>query len=468
MYRRTVKDRIEEMPLWQQVAASIRTQGVPAYLVGGTVRDALLGRRICDLDIAVQGEAMTLARRVADDIHGAYVPMDAEHDVARVVVRVGSDRGHVDLAGLRGEGIEADLWARDYTVNAMAVALDEGLGPLIDPVGGQADLAAGVLRMVYEGAFKDDPLRILRGVRLRGALGFALTPEAEALARAWLPALRRVSAERIRDELAQILALDDAAESLSYAHRLGVLGVIFPELAADDSLLIRGTQAVAVLEGLFGPWMSLQKHTEHPDADTTRRSLGRYRTALAQHEAKELSGGRTRWIVTKLAALLSALPDAPQGAPGAARRLHLSAREVRQVAATLRAEACEPLWSGGKELRALTIHRYYRDVGAAGVDGALLRLASRLAGSQEDDDPSSFETCLSRVERLLGAWFQEHDRFVEPPQLLSGRDLMHLFDIGPGPEIGRLLQHLCEAQVQSLVHTRDEAIDYLRPLASEP
>jgi len=476
---------LDALPLRRRVVAIVTRQGVPAYLVGGTVRDALLGRRSTDLDLAIEGGAMSVARGVADRIGGAYVPLDAERDVARVVVRVGREQHHFDFAGLRADDIESDLWGRDYTVNAMALRLGTGLGTLIDPTGGQRDLAARLLRVVTRGAFRDDPLRILRGVRLGQELGFALTTESEALAREHAIELRRVSPERIRDELVRILSLEDAADALAYAGALGMMRVILPEiadrrcrelaarrcreLAVDASLLSGAVGALARLEDLFGRWIGEAAVSLSGQRRLVEMMLGGYRAAMAEHWTEELCVGRPRWVMLKLAALLSRVPEGPTVARSVAGRLRFSRQEVRLVStAVSAADRC--LHHVGQRCRFATatgpgrlwIYRYYRDFGDAGLDGALLSLVVGLPGSERSEVGDAWRKQLESVRRLLWAWFDEHDALVEPPRLLTGRDLVQLLAVAPGPRIGQLLEMLREAQVDDVIHTRDQAIDFAR------
>ena len=460
VYRRYLQQWIDKLPVRRRVLDYVVSQGVRAYLVGGTVRDALLGRECYDLDLAIAGRAMDLARLVANEIHGAYVPLDAEHDVARVVVMASGREQHYDFAGLRGENIGADLRARDFTVNAMALPVENSLGALIDPTGGRADLRAGLLRAVYADAFQDDPLRILRGVRLHGTLGLSLTPDTEALARSWAPMLEQVSAERIRDELAQVLGLDHAAEVLSYATRLGVLGVVLPELGADPALVDEGIQAVSSLERHLSPWIAAKPPADHSEECPLQLLLGPYSTSLADHWAETLSSGRKRWLMLKLAALLSAIPTSPRAAPKVAHRLRFSSREIRCLAAAIRGATWSAIWEAQADPEPLTIFRYYDSVGEAGIDGAALHVAICLA--HEDAESTRRGTCLNRAARLIKAWFEERSTLIEPPILLSGHDVMEALAIGRGPEVGELLMRVREAQVQGIVKTREEAIDYLR------
>lgn len=479
MQQRVVQDWLNSVPIRRRVVAYLCEQPIPIYLVGGTVRDALLGRSGYDIDVAVVGSALSLARQVADHFHGAYVAMDPDHDVGRVVLRAGGERHHIDFAGLRAEDILRDLWARDFTINAMAVPLCGELGDLLDPTGGYDDLRAGLLRAASEQAFKDDPVRILRGVRLRGSLGFRVDQETEALMREWLPALRFVSAERVRDELVQILALDDAAESLYYAVELGALQTIVPPLSAGQTALaaIRVVRALEDLLRLPPPADERQGVGESEGraaggeidtaiADTaivdnlrSATILWTYLPRLQEHWAEELSTGRARRIAFKLAALLSVLPQATDAASDITRALKLSAAEVRFVRLTIQGSERALAFCQAEALGALDIHRYYRAVGDAGLDGAVLALARQQAGGTACDDLSAL---ASKAERLLQAWFTEYDRLVEPPPLLSGRDILRQTTAQRGPQVGQVLDALREAQVQGLVHNRDEALAYAR------
>ena len=462
MVWRLIERWLGAFPLGHKVIAYVSSQGVPAYMVGGTVRDALLRRQTTDLDIAVESGAMSMARRVADRIGGAYVPLDLGRDVARVVVRVGGEQYHFDFAGLRAQEIEGDLRARDYTVNAMAVRLGTGPSGLIDPAEGRADLDARVLRVTGKDVFKDDPLRILRGLRLSGELGFTLTSDSESLAREHLGELRRVSAERVRDELARVLSLDNSADTLAYASALGALPVILPEFRDGGALLRRSIGVVSRLEELLGQWTRRASAVEVAPKAAVESELGRYRGLLAWHWGEELSVGRPRWLALKLAALLSPVPHGPAVACAVARRLRFSTQEVRFVSAAIQAANQCLEWAGKVEPERVQIYRHYRRLGSAGMDGAILSLAAYAPATENREIGDTWTRLLRCVRRLLGAWFDERDALVDPPRLLSGRDLVRAFALAPGRQVGQLLEMLREAQVEELVRTRDQAIEFVR------
>jgi tRNA nucleotidyltransferase/poly(A) polymerase len=184
----------------------------PAWIVGGALRDELLGREIVDVDVAGD-EPEAAARRYGQLAGGAVFPLSEKHGAWRVAFRSGRT---VDFVPVRGGSIEADLRTRDFTVNAMARPLDGG--GLVDPLGGRPDLEAGRLRVVSPDVFRDDPLRLLRAVRLEDELGFRLEQESEAFLRGDAQQVTEPAGERILGELERL-----TPEGFRRADELGLL-----------------------------------------------------------------------------------------------------------------------------------------------------------------------------------------------------------------------------------------------------
>lgn len=221
-------DRLLSQPEVQAVRALAR---VPTILVGGAVRDALLGRpAVHDLDFAVQGNALSLGRAVANAIKGDFYVLDATRGTARVLLPTRPDRPALimDFAACRGPDWRSDALARDFTINTLAVSLEQGT--LLDETGGLADLQAGVIRAVTPQAIEDDPVRALRAVRLACALDMRIAPDTADLVRAGSALLSRPSVERLRDELMAILALDNAARATQMLDSFGLLSPLLPEI----------------------------------------------------------------------------------------------------------------------------------------------------------------------------------------------------------------------------------------------
>ena len=217
--------RIERSPAVRVARSALA--GERAWLVGGPVRDAFLDRPVEDVDIVVAGEPERAARAFATAADAHLFPLSERFGAWRTIAR---DRSwQADLTPLRGDGIEADLALRDFTVNAMARPL-EAIGTLLDPHGGEADLAQGLLRAVTERSFEDDPLRVLRLARFACELGFDVEPATEALARRAAPRIDAVAPERSFYELRRLLASDDPVGGIGLADSTGLLAHLLPEL----------------------------------------------------------------------------------------------------------------------------------------------------------------------------------------------------------------------------------------------
>jgi tRNA nucleotidyltransferase (CCA-adding enzyme) len=217
------------------------------FLVGGTVRDILLGEPSFDVDIVVEGDAIALARALAEALGGRV----RTHDKFGTAVVLYGDKEWVDVATARTESyaqpaalpsvehasLQEDLFRRDFTINAMAVSLKgEDLGHLVDPFGGRRDLEAGRLRVLHEGSFVDDPTRIFRAIRYENRHGFRMDEDTVRLARAAIGQglVGRLSGARLREELTALLDEGGVDHSIEQLGELGLDKAVHPRLTADD------------------------------------------------------------------------------------------------------------------------------------------------------------------------------------------------------------------------------------------
>jgi poly(A) polymerase len=482
---------------WRIVRRLAEERGARVWPVGGAVRDALLGRPLRDWDFVADRGAMKLARAAADALGGAYYPLDEERDTGRAVL-VGEDgvRLYLDFAALRGDSLEIDLLARDFTINALA--FDE-TGALTDVTGGLADLEDGCVRAVSDQAFQDDPLRLLRAVRIEAELGFEIEPQTAAWMRRDVALLTEPSAERVRDEFMRVLSLPGAAASLRRLDEFGLLVLVLPETESLKGVeqspphrhdVWRHTlETVGVLEGVVAV-VTGQVEPTLADVPSVAwgdlaRALGQFAGSVAAHLAVEVSGGRDRAQLLKLAALFHDVgkPETQSegddgrihfhnhelvGAQVAAarlRELRFSRDEVERVRTIVGAHMRPAHLACVDELTRRAIYRFFRATSCGGVDAVLLSLADRLATWGPNLQEARWARRLEVAETLLTHWFDRYAETVEPPLLLTGGDLMAELGLEPGPRIGRLLRTLQEAQAAGEVQTRAEALALVRRIA---
>jgi tRNA nucleotidyltransferase/poly(A) polymerase len=468
--------------------------GQEIYLVGGAVRDLLLERPLRDLDFALAGKAIPLARKIANTLGADFYTLDTERDAARILVDEKGKRTVLDFVGLQGTNIDADLAARDFTLNAMALDLRQP-DALLDPLGGAADLRAKQLRACGPQAVASDPIRILRGVRMAAAFGLQIEAGTRAAMRAAAAGLADVSAERLRDELLRLLLAPKPATSLRALDLLGAMETVLPELTrlkgvtqSEPHIYDVWEHSLQVVDKLGVVFAALDaSYPAEGAADfvtgLTVLRLGRYRAQVSQHLASELVLERPRRALLLLAAALhdSGKPLTRSVEPGGRMRflghetkgaeliaergsaLHLSGEEVALLQ-TIVAHHMRPaaLTRTGKLPTRRAIYRFFRDTGAAGADICLLSLADMLGKNGAELNEAEFKAHLETLRTLLEAYYEKPEESVNPPVLLNGDELMSELGLKPGRKVGEILEALREAQATGEVADRAAALAFAR------
>ena len=472
-----------------ELAELLRTieQDAPLFLVGGAVRDAYLRGAIEDIDIAVDGDAIGLARRVADALDADIYVMDHERAVARVFIRHEGQTLYVDFAGLRGATLKADLRDRDFTMNAMAADLRGDLDALIDPLGGAADLRQKVLRRCSPRSIPDDPIRLLRAVRLSVQFDLKIHPDTASDVRQFAGELRQSSPERIRDEFFKLLSLDRAARGLRVLQHLGAFRhiaqefvdlMVSPEAAPERAN--EWSNTLAVVERMSAILTAISsRRTDNTaasfDLGTLTIQFDRYRASLQGHLDQVYGNGRRRGELLILAALLSTIggsneadADAafsPKRAAAVADSLKLTHDERRSLATIVvnfRMVAEKATWT------ILDRHRFWFRLGAEGIDVILLGVADVLGSHRSALNQSDWLQLVDQVTNLLDTYFNRYDELVNPKLFLDGNEVQELLKITPGPQVGRVLTAIREAQVTGEISSVHEARQFVRRTTVNP
>ena len=470
-------DRLSGAPLVQAAQQALAGEE-RVWIVGGAVRDAALGREVADLDLAVADPAAA-ARAIAAALDEHAFELSAEFGTWRVVAR---DRGwQVDATALRGEGIEADLAARDFTIGAVAVPLAGG--EVIDHFGGLADLERRVLRAVGEGSFAEDPLRLLRAARLAAELELEIDPGTVALARAAASRAADPAGERQLTELRQLLGGPDPLRGLALLDELELTAVVLPELEN----LREVEQGPNHHLDVHGHTLAVLEHTLEVEADLERFAAERA-AELAALLAEPLADEMTRGTALRFGALLH---DIGKPATRAERDGFVGFRGHDLVGAEIVGEICSRLRASRRltqHLQGLTlhhlrlgflipeaplsprrVHEYLRATEPVAVDVTLLTVADRLSarGAGPLARPEMVEAHLALARQMIAAAL-DWRRDGPPAPLLRGDELAVELGIEPGPELGNLLSELEAAQYAGEVQDRAEAVEHARQIRSTP
>ncbi|MEG4113584.1 MULTISPECIES: CCA tRNA nucleotidyltransferase [unclassified Microcoleus] len=392
----------------------------PAYLVGGAVRDALLGRRshYFDLDFVMLTRAVKTARKIADRTKGGFVLLDAERQIARVVFAGGT----VDLAQAEGGSLEGDLLRRDFRINA--IACNPFTGEIIDPLDGQTDLRLGLLRMVSRSNLEDDPLRLLRAYRQAAQLGFAIESETQSAIRELAPLLSRVAVERVRTELGYLLSNPDGVPWICRGCEDGLFSIWF-ESAIDRFDIL--TKIDASADKVAAIYPELGKEFGRQIRDTIKTPL------LA---------------VAKLAILADSDPII---AETQLQRLKYSNAEIKSAIELLKylpQVQAKPI----AEMSLREQYFLFRDVGIVFPVLAVLAVAAGVA--------------VENISLLINRYLDADDIVAHPTQLVSGNDLMEYLKLPRSPRIGQLLMEIQLARVEGRIATPEDALKLAKELVN--
>jgi poly(A) polymerase len=437
-----------------------------SWIVGGALRDELLGREVTDIDIAVQGDPETAARELARELRGPVFMLSEAFGAWRVVDR---RSGRIyDFAPLQGETIEDDLRKRDFTVNAMARPREGGA--VVDPLGGQADIESHVLRVIGPDSYERDPLRPLRLARFAAELGFRPDPETERLTAAAAPRVIEASGERVFGELRRLVLAERAVHGLALADRLGLLHAVLPELADLHEV----EQSHYHHKDVYGHTLEVLERLIEIEAE----AHGALREVLDEPLADEL----TRGEALRFGALLHDI-----GKPAThdvredgrvtflghdrlgeemvreiCRRLRTSDRLSRFIEGVTRHHLVLGFLVHERPLDRRAVYRYLKRTSPVEVEVTLLSCADRLATRGENAE-RAIDAHLELAKELMPAALEW--RRSGPPRLpLRGDELARELGIEPGPELGRILAELEEAAYAGEIADRDDAVELARRL----
>jgi poly(A) polymerase len=445
-----------------------------AWVVGGAVRDELLHRATADVDIIVDGDAGAAARALARVVRGPAFELSDAFGSWRVLA---PDRTwQIDLSPLRGGSLDSDLALRDFTVNAIAEPLNGG--GRVDPHGGAEDLAAGRLRAVGPHSLADDPLRVVRLVRLAAEL--ALEPDAPTRrrARANAPAAAAVAQERVFAELKRIVAGDRLVASLRLMDEIGLTAAILPELHA-----LHGVEQNRYHHAdVHGHTIEVLEQAMALQADPSAIFGTEHAAAIAAVLAEPLGDAVDRGFALRLGALLhdaakpATLGRRDDGTPtflghdreGAVlareilTRLKVSEKLKAHVAALARHHLRLGFLVHETPLSRRALYRYLKTSEPVEVDVTLLSVADRLA-TRGRKAQESIAKHLDVAREVMPAALQWRAQGRRTP-LVRGGTLAQALALDDGPELGRLLAEIDEARFAGELTTADEAVAFARRL----
>ena len=478
-----------------KIIREIKPPDEKVFLVGGAVRDQILDLPIHDLDFAVKNDPELIAKKLANSLKAGFYVLDDLRHTARVVLKTNSESiTTFDFAKFRGSSILEDLKSRDFTINAMAIDLDN-LTQLVDPLDGKGSLKGHQLRLCSPAAFTDDPIRVLRAIRFSLKFHLKIDAVMRKNMKKAVPLVINPSKERQRDEFFQILDLNQVDEGIQLLDELGLIELLFPQILAmkEISLPTPSTDTVwdhtqKVIKGLrmieswvlfpasfkgskdllgdafvaklkiFFPGI-LEYFSGNIVADRNRKSLLVFsallhKTGVKTCQSNDWDGSTKFYFLEKISA---------DSAGDLASGFALGNKEqefIRRVIANH--SLPEAMRNSIYPLEKRTIYRFFQTTGSAGIAVCLLGLADSLAIHDFSVPVGEWKKQIFITETLFHAWWSESSETVNIKPLLTGDDLKKNFSIKEGPRIGSLLESLKEEQASGGIKTRSKAITFIK------
>lgn len=449
--------------------------GETVWVVGGSVRDRLLGRQTPDLDLIVPNNPQSLAKKIAATLNGTAFPLDEERGIFRVTL---PDNTYIDIAQQQGKTFEDDIDRRDFTINALAVPFAEWGKPswkkhVIDRHKGLADLRGKKIRALGKNIFKEDPLRLLRAYRIAAELDFKIDTAARRLIAKNKNLIKKPAPERRRDELMRIFSTDRAYQTCVDMDKDGLLEVLFPEARALRKTAPRYYGKGGVLKHTLDSIKMMEEIVK--DATWFPRSNKQVKAYLAEKVSGHPRSAHCKWALLlhdigkpatakMMDGRLRFFEHEHVGAdmiPKMAERFRWSSDETDRYARLVRNHMRPGNLATHEKVTDRAIHRFFRDLGDDAIAMLIVSLGDHLTyltPAQRRKRSSSHEI----VTRLMVKRFYHEREKVLPPRVITGHDVMKTFSLKPSPLIGILLADVTDAQSEGKVSTKDEALEFLK------
>ena len=431
------------------------------YLVGGAVRDFLMGKTTVDRDIAIVD-----AERFEKKIDGTFIVLDEVNKIFRVVLE--DKTNFLDISELQGGSIEEDLLRRDFTINAIAYDLKKE--EFIDVTGGLNDLKNGVLRHIKSENFEDDPLRVLRAFRFTSVTGFEMAEELKLAINNYKHLLLNPSHERIMYELLKLFGGKYTSKTLLLMDEFGILEELFPTVKEMKKvppnthhhldLFHHVVETVRNIEELYeNAPDKVKEHLNQTDFGGFPR-INHLKLAGFLHDIGKFStwtieeSGRHRFIKHDDVGSKMCVPFL--------RELKFSKKQIEYISSMIKNHIYPSNVVAAPELNEKVMMRYLRKMEDNVIDNIILAKADRLSARGEAITEEMVSENLNGLDKLLNFYLEKRDSMQPLPKLLTGFEVMEIKGIKQSPELGQIMKALLEAQMNGDVNTKDEAIEYVK------
>ena len=437
------------------------------YLVGGSVRDVLMGKSFVDRDIAIKG-AEDFAQKLTEKFNATFIVLDPEYKIYRLVLE--DKINYLDISEIQGGDIKEDLSRRDFAMNAIAINLSNG--EVIDPFGGKSDIKNKIIHYIKDVNFEEDPLRILRAFRFASTTGFELSQDTKICIKKYKSLLFAPAKERINYELMKLFGGKYSAKTLLLMDEFEILEELFPYVKEMKKvppnthhhldLFHHVVETVRNIEELYLHATKEEKeHLDSVDFGGFSR-INHLKLAGFLHDIGKFStwtieeSGRHRFIKHDDVGAKMVIPFL--------KDLKFSKKQIEYISTMIKAHIYPSNVIDAPDLSDKVMMRYLRKMGTNVIDNIILAKADRLSARGEAITEEIVQKNLDGLDKLLDFYHEKRETMKPLPKLLDGIEIMQIKGIKQSPELGKIINALKEAQLNGDVNTKDEAIEFVKTI----
>ncbi len=464
----TITDKIKNDDILNNLATFFQNK---IYLVGGSVRDALLGKDFCDRDlIVVDEDARDFSLKVAEFFDGVFIPLDEENKIYRIVLR--DKVNYFDITNPVEKSLEKDILRRDLTINAIAVDIRTGDIPEFCEAYIN-DLNSKIIKGVREENFKDDPLRLLRIFRFYSVLGFEIEAELIEFVKKHANLIEKPAKERVEYELMKLFDGGYAHNALLKMDECGILELLFPfvkelkqvppNLHHHLDLFHHSVETVRQVGLIYsGSNEEVKAHMNKIDFGGFSR-FAHLKFACFLHDIGKFS----TWTIEEETGRHRFIKHEDVGAKMCVsflKKLCFSNKQIDYISYIIKKHMYPTAVVSSHDLSEKVMMRYVRKSEDNAIDNILIAQADRLSARGPEITDEIVEENISALNNLLEFYLAAHETLKPLPKLLNGNEIMQMFEINPSPKLGQLIEALYEAQISGDVVTKDDAIKFIKTI----
>lgn len=437
------------------------------YLVGGSIRNLLLGRKIKDFDLIISNNPLFIVRKLAKALKGNFFKFKGCN--YRIIYKENRITKNIDFSKFKEDTLLKNLKARDFTINAFALEVNNPC--LVDPCNGAGDLAQKTLRVISASSFTADPLRLLRAIRLSAQLKFKIEDETKKLLIKFASLIKKTPVERILNELCLILKNKNSFYSIKQLQELGLLNYIIPELVffhdplfKSKNIWLHSLNSLKELENIlnnlplyFPEYYKKIKNYLRKNQVINRNNLILLKLATLLHDiGKPLTisldkKGKIRYTSHQEVGKILAL--------NIFKHLALSNREIEHLTQLIKYHMQIGYFSNCHNLSSKALWRFYKKVSPNLINITLLSLADSKEIYSKNPNINFFKQ-QKLVKNLLHRYFSK-DKTSYPKSLIKGDDLIKYFNLSPGPIFKVILCEVIDTYVEGKIRNKKEALKYI-------